>query len=176
MRSFLMAAVTLVMFWTSSACANDFTDCGEAFKLKAGNEVTDEIKTRAGPIIAACTRIIQLKNPPKNLDLQGVYVFRGFVWYALHDYDKAIADYTTSINMPGKANTSNASIAYSFRSIAFGDKNEFDLAIADRSERDIAAAQHLLEYMHWRVVTPKARCPTMLRREKPCGSTNQNLD
>jgi tetratricopeptide (TPR) repeat protein len=131
MRAFLAGLAATAIIWTSGASANDFTDCGEAFKLKAGNEVTDEIKTRAGPIIAACTRIIQLKNPPKNLDPQGVYVFRGFVWYALHDYDKAIADYTTSINMPGKANTANASIAYSFRSIAFGDKNDFDLAVAD---------------------------------------------
>jgi tetratricopeptide (TPR) repeat protein len=131
MRSFLPGLVAIGLLWTSGASANDFTDCGEAFKLKAGNEVSAEIKTRAGPIEAACTRLIQLKNPPKNLDLQGVYIFRGFVWYALHEYDKAIADYTVSINMPGKANTGNASIAYSFRSIAFGDKNDFDLAVAD---------------------------------------------
>ena len=131
MRWFLTGLAAAAVLWASGASANDFTDCGEAFKLKAGNEVTAEIKAKADPIIAACTRVMQLKNPPKNLDLQGVYIFRGFVWYALHEYDKAIADYTSSINMPGKANTSNASIAYSFRSIAFGDKNDFDLAVAD---------------------------------------------
>ena len=131
MRLLLVSLAAAGILWASGASANDFTDCADAFKLKAGNEVTAEIKAKADPVMAACTRLIQLKNPPKNLDLQGVYIFRGFVWYALHEYDKAIADYTLSINMPGKANTSNASIAYSFRSIAFGDKNDFDLAVAD---------------------------------------------
>src|SRR6201994_15142 len=129
MRSFLIAVVTLGLFCTSNASANDFTTCGESIKLQAGNEAPADIGAKADPIIAACTRLLQLQHPPKGFDIQGVYVFRGFGWYALHDYDKAIADYTSAINLNGTSN--NAFVAYRVRSAAWADKNELDLAVAD---------------------------------------------
>jgi tetratricopeptide (TPR) repeat protein len=126
MRSFLAGLAAAAILWTS-ASANDFTDCGEALKLKAGNEVTAEIKAKADPVIAACTRLLQ--HPPKGFDSQGVFVFRGYAWYAVHEYDKAIADYTSAINLNGA--TSNAFVAYRVRAAAWADKNELDLAVAD---------------------------------------------
>jgi tetratricopeptide (TPR) repeat protein len=58
-----------------------------------------------------------------------VLVFRGYAWYAVHEYDKAISDYTAAINLNGTSN--NAFVAYRVRSAAWADKNELDLATAD---------------------------------------------
>jgi tetratricopeptide (TPR) repeat protein len=127
MRSFLLGFVAAGTLWTSGACANDFTTCGEALKLPAGNEITAEIRAKVDPIAAACTRLLQ--HPPRGFDSQGVYVFRGFAWYALHEYDKAISDYTAAINLNPASN--NAFVAYRVRSAAWADKNELELATAD---------------------------------------------
>jgi tetratricopeptide (TPR) repeat protein len=54
------------------------------------------------------------------------YINRGHAWYAKGDYDKAIADFTKSIEVyPGNAE------AYYNRGFAWDDKGDYDRAIAD---------------------------------------------
>jgi tetratricopeptide (TPR) repeat protein len=78
--------------------------------------------------IAACTRTIE-SGEAKGAPLATLYINRGSQWERKRDFDRAILDYDTAVELDPK----NA-LAYRSRGIAYSKKGEHDLAITQFTE------------------------------------------
>jgi len=79
----------------------------------------------AASAIKVCTRLIE-RGGLERPDLAKAYYARGTEWAGLGNHDRAIADFTTAVELDPKL-----SAAYVNRALSRSDKGESDLALAD---------------------------------------------
>jgi tetratricopeptide (TPR) repeat protein len=81
--------------------------------------------------IAACSRIIDARKSSRANRVEA-YASRGQEWYAKHDYDKAIADFSRAIDLNPKGLAeygTGAILAYGNRGNAYNEKGDTKRAI-----------------------------------------------
>jgi len=94
------------------------------------DDVADCTKGSGDTLIRGCSRIIKswrlFRKPISKEDLATAYSNRGDAYRNKGQYDRAIADFGTAIELDPKH-----AIAYSNRGMAYRNKGQYDRAIAD---------------------------------------------
>lgn len=99
---------SIYLFATTGAWADARSDCAQWQTLEADR------------LIVACSEVIGGER-----DVGWAYSNRGIGFYNKADYSRAIADYTSAINLGAKANR------YDNRGLAYHKVHDYDRAIAD---------------------------------------------